>query len=1007
MPDSPATQRRFDIALSYPGEHRDFVGAVAAHLATVFGEERILYDKYHEAEFSRINLAVYLPELYRTESELVVLFLCPEYADKRWCNLEWRHIHNLVATADEKRIMLLRYGYSGDFSKIGILPDDGTINFDGRSAEDIADKIVRRFKINGGTLPQKEPPNKKPAVREAPPADISRIDRYAPKELIGREAEMKVIEEAWAKAVAGEKQRPRVPTFVALGGEGKTALVAKWAVGMAEKDWPDCEAAFAWSFYSQGTREQLAASSDLFLAEALKFFDAPAVEGVESGHDKGRRLAKWIGDKRAALILDGLEPLQYAPTSPLAGQLKDEGLRALLKGLAQHNSGLCLVTTRYRVKDLESYGLTAPQIDLASLSKQAGARMLERLGVKGTRQEREQLSEDVKGHALTLNLMGSYLAEAYAGDIRKRDLIKLDEADEEEHRAFRAMDAYVDWFESDGDRGQRALAMLRLMGLFDRPADAGCLEALWRAPSIEGLTEPLTILSEAQGNIVLTRLADAKLVTVNRDASGALVSLDAHPLLREYFANQLRAGRAEAWKAAHRRLYEHLTAATPDKEAPTLDDLQPLYQAIAHACHAGMQQEACDKVYSVRIVRGAAFYSAKKLGAYGADLGALACFFDPPWRRVSPNLTLSDQAWLLGETAFCLQALGRLLEARDPMRTAVNLAIGQDNWRTAALRACNLSELELTQGDVGAALRDGESSVAHADRGGDTFGRMVTRGRYADVLHQAGRRAEAQVSLAEAEAMQAEREPDRPLVYSQGSFLYSDLLLSDSERAAWRHLFVELERPSSVELGTLQVPPRGVHSRQSISDATSDDGERMIDACGRVSQRAKQTLGWSERDNLSLLSIGLDHLTLARAGLYESILRLEPPTGAHMKDAVDFLRRSGNQDDLPRALLSRALFRAATGAFDGARDDLDEAFEIAERGPMKLHLTDIHLHRARLFGLIGDRPETYPSHWGTARDDLDKARKLIDECSYGRRREELEDAEAAWERLLRPRRRAG
>ena len=255
---------------------------------------------------------------------------------------------------------------------------------------------------------------------------------------------MKLIEEAWAKAVAGEAH-PRVLTFVALGGEGKTALVAKWAVGMAEKDWPDCEAAFAWSFYSQGTREQLAASSDLFLAEALKFFGAPAVEGVESGHDKGRRLAKWIGDKRAALILDGLEPLQYAPTSPLAGQLKDEGLRALLKGLAQHNRGLCLVTTRYAIKDLEGYSATAPQRDLAPLSKESGARLLESLGVRGTRQEREQLSEDVKGHALTLNLIGSYLRDAYGGDIRKRDLIKLEEADAEEQggHAFRAMDAYV------------------------------------------------------------------------------------------------------------------------------------------------------------------------------------------------------------------------------------------------------------------------------------------------------------------------------------------------------------------------------------------------------------------------------------------------------------------------------------------------------------------------------------------------------------------------------------
>jgi len=89
-----------------------------------------------------------------------------------------------------------------------------------------------------------------------------------------------------------------------------------------------------------------------------------------------------------------------------------------------------------------------------------------------------------------------------------------------------------------------------------------------------------------------------------------------------------------------------------------------------------------------------------------------------------------------------------------------------------------------------------------------------------------------------------------------------------------------------------------------------------------------------------------------------------------------------------------------SGDFDGARDDLNDAFEIAERGPMRLHLADIHLYRARLFGLIANRPAAYP--WVSPRDDLDKARKLIDECGYGRRREELEDAEAAWERLYGP-----
>ena len=538
MPDPSVALKRFDVALSFPGEHRTFVEAVAARLSHVLGKEHVLYDKYYEAEFARPNLDVYLPALYRTQSELIVLFLCPEYAAKRWCNLEWRHIRDLLASLEEKRIMFLRYGYEGDFTELGILRGDGTIDFKGRAANDIADVIVERFKINGGQIRTNGRPPKETTF--PPPVDISRIDRYAPTQLIGREAETKLIEDAWAKAVAGEAQRPRVMAFVALGGEGKTALVSKWAVGMAEKGWLDAEAAFGWSFYSQGSSEQQASSSDLFLAEALKFCGAPAIEG-ESPHDKGRRLATCVGAKRAALILDGLEPLQYPPTSPLAGQLKDEGLSALLKSLTQSNKGLCIVTTRYRIRDIEAYATAAPQRDLSPLSKEAGARLLETLGVNGARQECERLVADVRGHALTLTIIGSYMRDAHGGDIRQRDRIKLDQADAEEQggHAFRAMDAYAEWFEGDGEKGQQAIAILRLLGLFDRPADAGCLAALLRPPAIEGLTEPLIGLSEAQRNIVLTRLAGAKLVTVNRASGGALVSLDAHPLLREYFAEGL------------------------------------------------------------------------------------------------------------------------------------------------------------------------------------------------------------------------------------------------------------------------------------------------------------------------------------------------------------------------------------------------------------------------------------------------------------------------------------
>jgi hypothetical protein len=849
-----------------------------------------------------------------------------------------------------------------------------------------------------------------PAAR---PQDISRIMKYAPSNLIGREAETKVLNDAWNQVVRGEAKRPHVLTFVALGGEGKTSVVAKWAVDLAFQDWPGCEAVLAWSFYSQGTREQLAASSDLFLKEALTFFGDAEMAGSAAGaFDKGRRLAQLIGAQRALLILDGLEPLQYSPTSPTPGELKDQGIAALLKGLAANSRGLCVVTTRYSVPDLRAYvARTVEEKKLARLSTEAGVALLQSFGVKGSLRktipspdgrtlwnEFEKLVEDVKGHALTLNLLGSYLRDAHGGDIRKRDLIPLSEADAEEQggHAFHVMDAYVESFASGGKtvdeqaRGRRALALLRLLGLFDRPAMADILAALWEGEAIAGLTEPLNGISEAQRNLALQRLEDAKLLTVMREpGSGALVALDAHPLLREYFGQRLRDAQPEAWRAAHRRIYEHLCATTEDKPDATLEDLQPLYQAVAHGCHAGLQQEAREKVYSDRIVRGDAFYSTRTLGAFGSDLGAVACFFDTPWSRVSSMLTEADQAWLLVQAAFRLRALGRLTEALDPMRAGLEMGVKQENWKAAAIRATNLSELELTLGEVAAAVADAGQSVTYADRSGSAFERATFRTTHADAMHHAGDRGGAEARFREAEQMQAERQPHYPLLYSVQGFQYCDLLLSEAERAAGK----------------------------SEGDWKKDE---LLALCRTVAERAAQTLMWAEQAHASPLTIAFEHLTLCRAALYAAILGSQsgqreraqvasPPltseesqrrfttAATELDRAVSGLRSAGQQDDLPRGLLTRAWLRGLTGARTGpesAQSDLDEAWEIAERGPMPLFLVDIHLYRARLFF----RDATYP--WQSPQHDLAEARRLIFKHGYLRRKEELEDAEAALKQFV-------
>jgi hypothetical protein len=830
--------------------------------------------------------------------------------------------------------------------------------------------------------------------------DVGRIGKYAPAELIGRGDEIKLLNEAWAQVRRGMTARAHVLTFVALGGEGKTSLVAKWAAELAHQDWPGCDAAFAWSFYSQGTRDQLAASSDLFLKEALTFFgdnaDKEFAASPAGAYQKGQRLARIVGQRRSLLILDGLEPLQYAPTSTAfePGKLKDEGIAKLLKDLAAASQGLCIVTTRYSLPDLKAFWqTTAPEVKLLRLSRGASVQLLKTLGVKGTAREFATLAEDVKGHALTLQIMGGFLSRAFGGDIRQRDRVKFEKADEKMDggHAFRTMAAYEQWLLRDGgDEGQREVAVLRLMGLFDRPADAACLAAL-RSETIPGLTEPLAGLADDDWEFCFSGLEATKLLTVNRDASGALVSLDAHPHLREYFARQLRTQQPDAWRAAHRRLYEHLCAITPDKPQPTLEDLQPLYQAVAHGCQAGLQQEALRRTFLARIERDNVRYAMKKLAAFGSNLGAFASFFDSPWGTVSSALTEEEQGFLFGAVAFHLRALGRLTEALEPMRVGLKLRVQEEFWVGAAMEANNLSELELTLGEVAGAVADAEQCVTYADRSGNAEQRMLRHTTYADAQHQAGRRAEAETRFREAEQMLKEMQPDYPLLYSVQGFQYCDLLLAVPERAAWQQIL-------------------SLNSQRSTRNLT--ESWRV------VSQRAAQTLKWAEFNNVALLDIALDHLTLGRAALYAAILegsdfRLLTPDLSHIDDAVDGLRRAGTQDYLPLGLLTHAWCSFAEASahrlggdaqeaarlFSRAQDDLDAAWEIAERGLMKLFLADIHLYRARLFGNrkaeTGNRKEETKYPWESPAADLAAAEKLINDCGYHRRDEELADAKAA------------
>jgi tetratricopeptide (TPR) repeat protein len=427
------------------------------------------------------------------------------------------------------------------------------------------------------------------------------------------------------------------------------------------------------------------------------------------------------------------------------------------------------------VDDLKDFsGTTAENIPLEYLSDEAGMELLKYLGVKGADDEIKQAVREFDGHALALMLLGTYLSIVYDGDVQKRDRIaKLTKERKYGGHARQVMESYAIMF-----KGQPELDILRIMGLFDRPVESGAIGVLRAAPPIKGLTTKLTDLSHEDWQFALNNLRKVGLLA--KEDPGMSDTLDCHPLIREHFGDALKQNNIEAWKEAHNRLYEYFK--NQAKEYPdTIEEMSPLYAAIAHGCQAGRYQDAMDEVYWRRIQRKDEAFNTRKLGAFGAELVAIFGFFDSLWDKPVAGLTENDKAYVLNEAGFDLRALGRLKEAAQPFQASLKILIAREDWKEAAIRAGNLSELYLTIGDSASALEYAKQSVDQADRSGDAFQRMSERATLADALLQVGRQSEAESLFREAGEMQKDRQLEYPVMYSLAGFRYCDLLLSQGK----------------------------------------------------------------------------------------------------------------------------------------------------------------------------------------------------------------------------------
>lgn len=573
---------------------------------------------------------------------------------------------------------------------------------------------------------------------------IARLPVSGP-DLFGRDAELQLLDEAW------ENPKTNIISFVAWGGVGKTALVNHWLKQrMARDNYRGADRVYGWSFYSQGTSER-AASADLFIDQALRWFgDSDPTQG--SPWDKGERLANFIRQTRTLLILDGLEPLQHPP-GPQEGRLKDAALQAMLVELAAHQPGLCVISTRERIGDLVEFESgTVVQHDLEHLTPQAGAQLLRAQHVNGDDDELEQAATEYEGHALALTLLGSYLADVCGGDIRRRNEIESLEEDVRHGRhAERVMRAYEKWLGNGVE-----LAVLRLLGLFDRPADAASIAALRAAPTIPGLTEALQNLKEREWQQALAKLRRIKLL--GAASANEPDILDAHPLVREHFKQQLKRERPAAWREANNRLYEHLTSTTTELPT-TIKEMSPLYAAVTHACEADRHVDAYKRVYQRRILqleeKKKAFFSTRQLGMFGPDRAALYGFFDQSWQRPVPGLAVGDVGFILHQVGFDLRALGRLEEATELLRASLEVRTEANLMKEAASTASNLSQLVyLTMGNLTHAIAYGERGVDLAERSGNVPQQVYGSLCLAAALFENGRTEEAERLFRKADEME-------------------------------------------------------------------------------------------------------------------------------------------------------------------------------------------------------------------------------------------------------------
>jgi hypothetical protein len=428
----------------------------------------------------------------------------------------------------------------------------------------------------------------------------------------------------------------------------------------------------------------------------------------------------------------------------------------------------------------------------------------------------------------------------------------------------------------------RELAVLNLLGLFDRKISRDHLKALLKAPPISGLTEGI-LETELEGKLEATLNALRRIGLVAEKDKDEPSAVDCHPLVREYFGARIEADRPEAFKQANQRLYSYYLDQVPN-EPQTTGDVEKLLAALRHGCDASRHQQAWVEVVEAKL-KG--LNAAERFGQFSLMMAALNSFFLAPYNQPRTDLPANIQYKLASEAGYALRTLGRLNDSLQAYEAAARLVERQRPEHRSAIYA-NLAETLVLKGRLNDAKDYARKSVSSATAPDELTRRSALLG---EAQHLSGQLREAKSAFGDAIAANG-----APFLPAWAGIRYCDLLLS----------LADLDGVAA------QLLP-------------------LVDA--------------AEEDSLecSLASVISGKLALLHLSNRKGERELERKATSELDRAVESMHSQSYIDDLPKALLARAVLKRMTGNTLAAVDDVTWAMTLAKRHRFTLFEIDCEL----------------------------------------------------------------